>query len=122
MKDMLNEYYLVEFRDGYRGMVVIGTGRELVIVTENEEWLEIDDYDDNLLIKKDYIEGYNGDTTIDFCDIMKIYGKSRVPHKILSFKHPEDYRYLIWQRLPIKKMTKKQIEEKLGYKIEIVEE
>lgn len=122
MKDMLNEYYLVEFRDGYRGIVVMGTGQELVIVTEDEEWLEIDDYDDTLLIKEDYIEGYNGDLTIDYCDIMKIYGKSKVPHKILSFKHPEDYRYLIWQRLPIKKMTKKQIEEKLGYKIEIVEE
>ena len=56
-------------------------------------------------------------------DIYRIYGLSNDINTYVctSTLYESDHRPLLWERKPVE-MTKKQIEEKLGYKIKIVVE
>ena len=119
----LKQYYLIKFRNGNFGIVltdVIQDNQSYVIVTDDESWLDSTNYTDNLLIEPSSIEGYRGDPTVDEYDIMAVYSNPYYIGNTFSFK--PQYRPLLWERKPKRKMTLNQIQKELGYEIKIVEE
>lgn len=107
---------VAEFRNGFRGIII----NDYIIgesVAHN-----LDDYDDTLKRKNSYNDKYNDNilNIIKNLDIIKIYDiKSCIGwKKILT----DDNLELIWERKEPKKMTVAQIEEEVGYEIDIVNE
>ena len=98
LKELLIDRRVVELRNGERYLIV----RNFL--------MGVNDY----FIKDDFTEGLVNHGLRKF-DIVRIYGE--VPRiGAINYKNLD----IIWERKP-KKMTKKEIEEALGYEIEIVE-
>lgn len=68
------------------------------------------------------LDSYNDDCTASCVkyDIVKVYGLTQMPHKATIVS--TDSRELLWEREEAKKMTVAEIEDILGYKIEVVSE
>lgn len=109
-KSMLEPCMVVKMRNGTLNMVIMVNDRGIFLITRNKEYLYLKSYDDNLK--------YRWDVT-DY-DIVEIYGLSYNPQKSMDIS--TECRYLLWKRDEVKKMTVAEIQEALGYKIEIVEE
>ena len=101
LKEVLTDRRVVELRNGERYLVVGD-----FLMGENDYFIK-DDFTNNLT-----------HISLHKLDIMRIY-------KEISRINALHYNYkdlgIIWERKP-KKMTKEEIEEALGYEIEIVEE
>lgn len=71
----------------------------------------LDEYDDDLCVK---------DSNVDSFDIMKVE-EATTPYALgKTMSNRKDWYKTIWERPVPKKMTKAEIEEALGYKIELV--
>ena len=98
LKEFLTDRRVVEFRNGERYLVV-----ENFLMGENDYFIKgdfADDLTNRGLRKFDIVRIYE-----DICRIETLYNKDLD---------------VVWERNP-KKMTKEEIEEALGYEIEIVE-
>ena len=85
-------------------------GHQKIALINNSGFLRGESYDDdlNFIMDKDY-------------DIVKVYTINEYENGLLSSETLKfDKKYLIWTRKEPIKMTVKEIEEKIGYKIEIV--
>lgn len=105
-KSDLKNGMIVELRNGFRGIVINDN-----LILGNKLYSELLDYNDDLSIKYNL----NGNDL----DIVKVY-------TVWSYMGFEDYLKddnleLIWERKEPKKMTVAQIEEELGYEIDIVD-
>ena len=103
--------YLVEFKNGERKIVMPCNDPDYPIVLTNQygEWSYLGVYRDDLssTIAKEF-------------DIVKVFSFSRLVYKTLSFN--TNHRELLWERKDKKKMTVAEIENILGYEVEIVRE
>lgn len=104
-KSDLKNGMIVELRNGFRGIVINDN-----LILGNKLYSELLNYNDDLSIKYNL----NGNDL----DIIKVY-------TAWSYMGFEDYLKddnldIIWERQESKKMTLKQVEEALGYKIEII--
>ena len=109
-KYMLEPCMVVKLRNGEL-VYVANTKNGLCLLDERKNWIKIQDYDDELY---DQVEGDG------HFDIMEIYDLSELAHE--SMKISIVGRRLLWKRREeVKKMTVAEIQEALGYKIEIVE-
>lgn len=109
-KTMLEPCMVVKMRNGALNMVMTGNDRGIFLITRDKEYLYLKSYDDNLKYRLG---------VTDF-DIVEIYGLSYNPQKSMDIS--TECRYLLWKRDEVKKMTVAEIQEALGYKIEIVED
>ena len=98
-KSDLKNRMVVEVRNGKRYLVV-----DYLLMCDSG-FLLLSDYDEDLM--------HNGDK--DF-DIVKVFGYVR------TFDQIEKCNDVIWQRQEAKKLTLKEIENILGYHVEIAEE
>lgn len=110
-KSDLQTGMVVETKDGTKYIVMrnscISAPDSDFIVNENG-WNPLRYYNDDLLEYHTYSD----------LDIIKVY-KPNYPNVIRTFE--EDALELIWEREEYKEMTVAEIEEKLGYKIKIIE-
>lgn len=109
-KDDLKVGYIV--RDGHDLYMVMDTNLgERIIVDKNGGWMRLCSYDNDLKCV--------GFEDARKYDISEVYGYSDSRTKACYIS--TDHRELLWKREdPVKKMTVKEIEKELGYKIEIV--
>lgn len=98
-KSDLKNRMVVEVRDGKRYLVV----DELLM--RDSGWLVLSDYDEDLMHK--YNKNY---------DIVKVFDC------VKRFDNVEKCNDVIWERQEPKKITLKELEDILGYPVEIVEE
>lgn len=107
-KSDLKNRMVVEYRNGYRRMVVDD------VLVGNTRYGDLKEYNDDL----SYNGGYNG--TLDSeLDIVKVYSEINV------FGNKDDIRKLgtpIWERSEVKEVTMSEVEEKFGCKVKIVKE
>lgn len=109
-KSMLEPCMLVKLRNGELAYVV-NTKNGLCLLDERKNWINIQDYDDELY----YQVGKN-----ECFDIMEIYDLTELAHESMKISIVD--RILLQKRKEeVKKMTVAEIQEALGYKIEIVE-
>lgn len=101
--------YLVETRDGQFGLIMAKKDFEMFISFLDRGFL-VDHYHDDLIVKSPWKHDL---------DIMKIYGLPSLVSGYSSLFSPQS-RDLLWERKERKKMTLEQIEEALGYEIELV--
>ena len=103
--------YLIEFRNGERKIVMPCDDPDYPIVLTNQygEWSYLGVYTDSLL-----------STIAKKFDIVKVFGFSKLTSQALSFN--TNHRELIWERKEKRKMTVAEIENILGYEVEIVRE
>lgn len=116
---------IVEVRNGIRYLVLKNFnykfGDCMVSVNKAYSWMRLKDYNDNLT--------YRAPTTPNRYDIVKVF-KTTHPYCITAHKdfmdeydiNENNELELFWERPVAKKMSKSDIEEALGYEIEIVEE
>ena len=101
-KDDIQEFDVVEFRDGRMSLVV--------------------DLDDALEVSDAFISAYKDDLTLwddEYADIMKVYRpKDNLPTDKSKWKDLP----LIWKREEVKEMTVDEISEALGFKVKVVGE
>ena len=115
-KSELKSGMIIELRNGDVGLVLLNTGRkehnDTVVAAGDAKgctWGGLCSWDENLI----YDEGAR-----DIFDIVKVYAMSN-NKDCGSFK--VSYRGdLLWSRSSEKEMTKEEVEEALGYKINIV--
>lgn len=107
-KAELKPGYLVERKDGKLKMVM-PTSTGLVLTEKDGVWFSLDSYEDNLNLKT------NEDWSIN-----KVYGLTHFAQKTLKFETVD--RDLLWERKEKKKMTVAEIEQELGYEVEIISE
>lgn len=110
LKSMLEPCMLVKLRNGELAYVV-NTKNGLCLLDERKNWINIQDYDDELY----YQVGEN-----ECFDIMEIYDLTELAYESMKFSIA-DRRLLQKRKEEVKKMTVAEIQEALGYKIEIVE-
>lgn len=109
LKSILEPCMVVKMRNGTLNMVMMGNDRSIFLIGRCKGYVYLKGYDDNLK--------YRFGVT-DF-DIVEIYGLSYNPQKSMDIS--TECRYLLWKRDEVKKMTVAEIQEALGYKIEIME-
>lgn len=115
--DDIKSGYLVELQNGERYLCVRhdqNKFEKLLINTLSGRIKKISEYD----IFFDNYESINKEL-----DIYRIYGLSNNinTYTCTETLYSSHFRPILWERKPVE-MTKKQIEEKLGYKIKIVVE
>lgn len=116
LKSMLKPCMLVKLRNNklyYVGM----TKREKLVFADPKNttfYFELDRYSGDLV----YNDGFYDD--FDKYDVMAIYGLSKYNYGTIDVSI--DGRELLWQREAPKKMTVRDIQNTLGYAVEIVEE
>ena len=111
--------YLVELRNGKRYLVMPVNGDDgvdLELVTKDSV-RPLDWYDDNLVCTR---TSFSCTYTKKEMDIMKVYGLVDWP--LYALRPDTNDRKLLWERKETKKMTVAEIENILGYKIEVVSE
>ena len=86
-------------------VMVLPSVTDDLVVSGPAEWFPLRCLNDNL----EYMD----------CKVMKVYGLSTNQY---AHQLSEECRELLWTRREVSKLTKSQIEELLGYPIEIVEE
>lgn len=105
--------YLIEFRNGLKGVVVRRWNDDLAIMCIDDCVYDLD-------------SDFGKDMTFDFGrhgDIMKIYSQpDGVSDCMLSKMFNPFVRKLLWERNEIKKMTLQDIRDQLGYDFELVED
>ena len=104
-KDDLKDGMVVELKNGYRGIIIHN------LIIGEDFYIQLSNYNDRL------IANYNN-PIVNGLNIIKVYNA-------LSYKGFKNYikdenLTLIWEREEPVKMTKEEIEEELGYKIEII--
>lgn len=104
-KDLVAGKHIVKLADGSVG---------LVVDMEDELWVMFED--DNSMTLRDQEEdlSYSEESYFDIVEVYKV--SSCFISKIFNL----DYHELVWKKNPKKKMTLKEIEEALGYSVEIV--
>lgn len=107
-KSDLKPFYLVELRNGFKYIVAQSEKYEMTLARYGA-WHDLSQYNEDLC-------DCNGDSS---WDIVAVYGRTRYACDSLSVITCD--RKLLWKRKEPKKMTLKQIQEALGYKVEIVE-
>ena len=110
-KNDLQTGMVVETKDGTKYVVMRNScmpAPDSDFIVNRNGWNTLNNYSDNLLENHYYSD----------LDIIKVY-KPKYPNVIRTFE--DDELKLIWQRKDYKEMTVAEIEEKLGYKIKIIE-
>jgi hypothetical protein len=110
-KDNLCTGDIVTLRNGNKHTVMLGMrkfGDCTVSCEDITSWNDLKNYNKNL--KSKYEE----------FDIVRVE-RPKHPYTSMGISGYEKYVKLIWEREETKKMTVKEIQEELGYKIEIVE-
>lgn len=115
LKEKLKVGYVVEFNNGERG-VIAGAKYGNYIALGNGEILFLSWFDTDLSLTK----GLKPIRELPFC-VTTIYGYPKSPQSLLSNPFDLSNKEAVWSRHAVK-MTLKEIEEKLGFVIEIVEE
>lgn len=115
LKEKLKVGYLVEFNNGEMG-VIAGAKYGNYIALGNGEILFLSWFDTDLSLTK----GLKPIRELPFC-VTTIYGYPKSPQSLLSNPFDPSNKEAVWSRHAVK-MTLKEIEEKLGFAIEIVEE
>jgi hypothetical protein len=94
------------------------TQSKTVLVSLSHGWMSLEDYDDNLRCCDD--DG----SYVDYgsFDVKEVYAPKFYKDMFDSVKYNKDEFIKLWERHIAKKMTKAEIEEELGYEIEIVED
>ena len=104
-------------KDNIGLIVELGNGNRYMVMEDKlcglDGWVSLSSYDDNL---KHIYSSNTCDS--EYWSVNKIYKTSAY---CLNDKFKDEKLELIWSRKKIVKMTKAEIEAKLGYKIEIVE-
>lgn len=108
-KDELKIGYLVRYRKGNLAMVMPTDCKLAPIALVSCAWADLDKFDDDLTY-----EGVND------LDIMEVWGFAS--HIMDVFSLTINSRKLLWKREEPKKLTVAEIEQILGYKVEIVSE
>lgn len=85
-------------------------GETLACVCPDNQWWPMDEWDHNLMLRKQYMLP---------ASIVKVYGCT---HPKFMLDNETIKRALLWERKELKRMTKSEIQEALGYEIEIVPE
>jgi hypothetical protein len=91
-------------------MVMANAYGNISLVNHEGRWIYLDSYDDDLV----YV---NTETGCVYA-ITEVYGYSRFNFRALRIE--TDCRGLLWKREDTKKMTVEEIEEELGYRVEII--
>lgn len=94
---------VVTFKNGFRGIVIDN------IIIGNTFYCDLSDYNDDLINKDNFTD----------LNIIKVY--NALFHRGFQSYLSDDNLELIWERKEPKKMTVAQIEEELGYEIDIVD-
>ena len=116
LKEKLKIGYVVEFNDGEMG-IVAGTKYDNYIALDGgDEILFLSWFDTELALT----EGLRNIKKLPFY-VATIYGYPKSPQKLLSNPININDREIIWSRAAVK-MTLKEIEDKLGFAIEIIED
>lgn len=113
LKEKLKVGYLVEFNNGEVG-VIAGAKYGNYIALGDGEILFLSWFDTDLSLTK----GLKLIRELPFC-VTTIYGYPKSPQKLLSNPININDREIIWSRAAVK-MTLKEIEDKLGFAIEII--
>lgn len=114
LKEKLKIGYVVEFNDGEMGAIA-GTKYDNYIALDGEdEILFLSWFDTELALT----EGLRNIKKLPFY-VTTIYGYPKSPQKLLSNPININDREIIWSRAAVK-MTLKEIEDKLGFAIEII--
>lgn len=113
LKEKLKVGYLVEFNNGEVG-VIAGAKYGNYIALGDGEILFLSWFDTDLSLTK----GLKSIRELPFC-VTTIYGYPKSPQKLLSNPININDREIIWSRAAVK-MTLKEIEDKLGFAIEII--
>lgn len=100
--------YVLEIEDDTEGtsfVMVLPNNSEELVISGPKEWFPLSCFDDNL----EYMA----------CRVVRVFGYSYIAsaHKLSTIG-----RELLWERPVTKKLTMKQIEDLLGYHVELVEE
>ena len=115
LKEKLKVGYLVEFNNGEVG-VIAGAKYGNYIALGDGEILFLSWFDTDLSLTK----GLKSIRELPFC-VTTIYGYPKSPQRLLSNPLDPSDKEVIWSKHAVK-MTLKEVEEKLGFAIEIVEE
>lgn len=104
-KSDLKDGMVVELKNGYRGIVIHN------LIVGEDFYIQLSNYNYSLIVN------YNN-SIVNGLNIIKVYNA-------LSYKGFKNYikdenLTLIWERENPRKMRKEEIEEELGYKIEII--
>ena len=87
----------------------------IMVRLDGEGWLPLDNYDDNLRYR------LSGDDNDDAYDIKEVYVPKFYVDIFASIHNANRDGFIkVWERPSAKKMTKAEIEAKLGYEIEII--
>ena len=113
LKEKLKVGYLVEFNNGEVG-VIAGAKYGNYIALGDGEILFLSWFDTDLSLTK----GLKSIRELPFC-VTTIYGYPKSPQKLLSNPININDREIIWSRAAVK-MTLREIEDKLGFAIEII--
>lgn len=105
-KDLVAGKHIVKLADGSVGLVVY-LGDELRVLFEDDDSMTLSDQEEDL--------SYSEDSNLNIVEVYEI--RSRFISRIFDLAYHE----LVWQKNPKRKMTIEEIEEALGYNIEIVD-
>lgn len=96
---------LEERTDGVSFVMILPNQSEELVISGPKEWFPLKCFDDNL----EYMD----------TRVLKVYGYS---YNSQAYNLSSIGRELLWERTLPKRLTKAQIEQELGYPIEIVDE
>lgn len=126
-RDDLKVGYVVELRNGEFRMVMPAGKEGTLILAGNakHDWDYLSRWDYNLNASSKKFEcGFPGITAIQYgkqFDIVAVYGLiTNTKYYNLCGDLGPDHRPILWGRVERKKMTVAEIEEKLGYPVEII--
>ena len=123
-KSDLKTGMIVELRNGKELVVFIDTCIEkgkydntsFLVNVDKGDWIGLNKYTNSLL----YIRK-NGYAEVADYDIVKVYKPAHV-YSFMNIKYKEEERKLIWSRKKLHmKVTMQDIENKFGYKVDIVD-
>lgn len=98
--------YVVKHRNGALAMVMPGRKGNLIVIDMKANYTEVEHFRENLT------------TAYSPLDIVEVYGYSCYNYTSMLISTSD--RELLWKREEAKKMTVSEIEEALGYKVEVV--
>ena len=118
--EALKSGYVVELRNGSRYIVTrVGQSKFSKVLANKNSALSVNSYDKKLHYTNEFLKHLS--IKSDDFDIVRIWGLSDDPLQAFCISEI-DTRPLLWERPPVKKMTISDIEDILGYSVEIVEE
>lgn len=127
LKDLLKSGFVVKLKSGELRMVMRAGSFTHVLVADNgHTWSYLSRWrDDDLTRKREntsHINPTSGETVPGFNDdIVEIYGLVQgVRNYCDILKISTKNRPVIWRKTPPRKMTLEEVEEELGYSIELV--